>query len=83
MLALSMTPGVAALRAEAVARIVNTIEPDSDFCHANHLTKNMPLVWRTDHVNAFVNVSACYIPFRFAELSTDVTTEVYSAARKN
>jgi hypothetical protein len=42
----------------------------------------MTLVWGTDHVNALVNVSACYIPFRFAELSTDVTTEVYSAARK-
>ena len=33
----------------------------------------MTLVWGTDHVNALVNVSACYIPFRFAELSTDVT----------
>jgi hypothetical protein len=33
----------------------------------------MTLVWGTDHVSAFVNVSACYIPFRFAEPGTDVT----------
>jgi hypothetical protein len=30
-----MTPGVAALGAEAVARIVKTIEVYDDFCHAN------------------------------------------------
>ena len=31
-LTLSMAPGVAALRAEAVTRNVNTIEPHGDFC---------------------------------------------------
>jgi len=30
-----MTPGVAALGAEAVARIIKTIEVYDDFCHAN------------------------------------------------
>jgi hypothetical protein len=30
-----MTPGVAALGAEAIARIVKTIEVYDDFCHAN------------------------------------------------
>jgi hypothetical protein len=30
-----MTPGIAALGAEAVARIVNTIGVFDDFCHAN------------------------------------------------
>jgi len=30
-----MTPGVAALGAEAVARIVKTIEVHDNFCHAN------------------------------------------------
>jgi hypothetical protein len=30
-----MTTGIAALGAEAVARIVNTIEVYDDFCHAN------------------------------------------------
>ena len=30
-----MTPGIAALGAEAVARIVNTIAVYDDFCHAN------------------------------------------------
>ena len=30
-----MTPGVAALGAEAVARIVKTIAAHDDFCHAN------------------------------------------------
>src|SRR6516162_3075294 len=31
-----MTPGIAALGAEAVARIVMTIAVYDDFCHANH-----------------------------------------------
>jgi hypothetical protein len=31
-----MTPGIAALGAEAVARIVKTIAVYDDFCHANH-----------------------------------------------
>jgi hypothetical protein len=30
-----MTPGVAALGPEAVARIIKTIEVYNDFCHAN------------------------------------------------
>ena len=30
-----MTPGIAALGAEAVARIVNTVAVFDDFCHAN------------------------------------------------
>jgi Protein of unknown function (DUF3768) len=30
-----MTPGIAALGAEAVARIVKTVEVHDDFCHAN------------------------------------------------
>jgi hypothetical protein len=35
-------------------------------------TKNMPLVWRTDHVNALVNVSARYIiPVRRTEHGRD------------
>ena len=59
-LTLSMTPGVAALRAEAVA-YPHTIAPHGDFCAPTIQTKNMPSVWGTDHVN----VSACYIPFRF------------------
>ena len=38
-----MTTGIAALGAEAVARIVKTIEVYDDFCHENDHTKSMTL----------------------------------------
>lgn len=80
-LTLSMAPGVAALRAEAVAYPPH-YRTARRLLQSTIQTKNMTLVWGTDHVNALVNVIACYIPFRFAELSSDVTTEVYRPARK-
>jgi hypothetical protein len=40
-----MTPGIAALGADAVARIVKTVAVFDDFCHANdpHVARSRPM----------------------------------------
>ena len=57
-----MTMGVAALGAEAVARIVKTVEVYDDFGHANDPMKNMTLVRSKPRVAPSFSRSIITIP---------------------
>ena len=72
-LTLSMAPGVAALRVEAVVRIVNTIEPHGDFCHANDPDQEHDSGLGDGSRQRACQRKCPLIPFQFAEPGTDVT----------
>ena len=57
-----MTIGIAALGAEAVARIVKTIEVYEDFCHATIHMKNMTLARSKPRVTRSFSKSTITIP---------------------